>query len=102
MIESLRLLDENEDLSPTLLKALCSFIIVGWKVDPGSLDTDPSVADAVLASVEVELQPIPITEGTLARLANKLDAIAYGPAVTIRKDYLPLTKLEVVFHKVTS
>ena len=102
MIESLRRLDGNEDLSPTLLKALCAFIIVGWKVDPGSLDTDPSVADAVLASVEVELQPIPITEGTLVRLANKLDAIAYGPAVTIRKDYLPLTKLEAVFHQVTS
>ena len=101
MVESLRLLDENEGLSPTLLNALCAFIIVGWRVSPGSLDTDPSIADAMLESVEAQSRTTPITEDTLVRLANKLDAIAYGPGVTIRRDYLPLTKLESVFHQVT-
>ena len=102
MIESLRLLDRNEEPSPTLLNALCAFIIVGWKVSPGSLDTSPSVADAIMASIEAELQPNPITEDTLVRLATKLDAIAYGPALTIRKEHLPLTTLGVVFDRVTS
>ena len=101
IIESIRLLDDNEYLSPTLLNALCSFIIVGWRVTPGSLDTDPSVADALLESVEMQSQSVPITEGTLVRLAYKLDAIAYGPAVMVERDYLPLTKLESVFYQVT-
>jgi len=101
MIESLRLLDENGALSPTLLNALCSFIIVGWRVNPGSLDTDPSIADALLRSVERQSSSTPITEDTLTRLAYKLDAIAYGPGVRIGKDYLPLTKLESVFYQVT-
>ena len=100
MIESLRLLDENEDLPTTLLNALCSFIIVGWRVNPGSLDTDPSIADAMLRSVERQSHSTPITEDTLTRLAYKLDAIAYGPGVRIGRDYLPLTKLESVFYRV--
>ena len=113
MIESLRLLDGSKNTSSTLLNALCTFIIVGWKVSPGSLDTSPSVADAILASIEAELpptpiiegtpeQPTPITEDTLVRLVIKLDAIAYGPALTIRKDRLPLTALGAVFDRVTS
>ena len=102
MIESLRLLDRNEEPSLTLLNALCAFIIVGWKVSPGSLDTSPSVADAIMASIEAEIQPTPITEDTLVRLVTKLDAIAYGPALTIRKDRLPLTALGAVFDRVTS
>ena len=113
MIESLRLLDGNKNTSSTLLNALCAFIIVGWKVSPGSLDTSPSVADAILASIEAELpptpiiegtpeQPTPITEDTLVRLTTKLDAIAYGPALTISKEHLPLTALGVVFDRVTS
>lgn len=101
MIESLRLLDENEDLSTTLLNALCAFVIVGWRVNPGSLDTDPSIADAILRSVERHSRSTPITEDTLTRLADMLDAIAYGPGVRIGRDYLPLTKLESVFYRVT-
>lgn len=100
MIESLRLLDENEGLPPTLLNALCSFIIVGWRVSPGSLDTDPSVADALLESVEMESRSVTVAEDTLMRLAGKLDAIAYGPAVMVGRGYLPLTKLESAFYGV--
>ena len=102
MTESLRLLDEYEGLSQTLLNAFCAFIIVGWRVNPGSLDTDPSVADAILESIEIQSQSIPITEGALAQLTSKLDAIAYGPMVATRRDYLPLTKLELVFYQVTN
>jgi len=101
MIESLRLLDENEDHPPILLNAFCSFVIVGWRVNPGSLDTDPSIADALLRSVEKESRSTPITEDMLIRLADKLDAIAYGPGVRIGRGYLPLTKLESVFNRVT-
>ena len=101
MTESLRLLDENEDHPQTLLKALCSFVIVGWRVNPGSLDTDPSIADAMLQSIERQSHSAPITENTLGQLADKLDAIAFGPGVRIGRDYLPLTKLESVFYRVT-
>ena len=98
MIESLRLLDENEDLPPTLLNAFCSFVIVGWRVSPGSLDADPSIADALPESVEMESRSVFVAEG---RLAGKLDAIAYGRAVMVGRGYLPLTKLESAFYRVT-
>lgn len=101
MIESLRLLDENEDLSPTILNALCSFIIVGWRASPGSLDTDPSIADALLESVEMHSQSVSVAGDMLIRLGDKLDAIAYGPAVIVERGYLPLTKLESAFYRVT-
>lgn len=100
IIESLKLLDEKDGLSPALLNALCSFIIIGWRVAPGSLDTEPSVADALLESVEIQSQSVPIGEETLVRLAFKLDAIAYGPAVMIHRDYFPLTRLESVFYQI--
>lgn len=128
MIESLRLLDENKGQSTALLNALCSFIIVGWRVAPGSLDTDPSVADALLKSLEMQSRSLPTTNGALpttdgalpttndtlpttndalptaedvlVQLAYKLDAIAYGPAVMVERDYFPLTQLESVFYQV--
>jgi len=84
-----------------LAPSVCSFIIVGWRVAPGSLDTDPLVADALLESVEMQSQSVPVTEDTLVQLVDKLDAIAYGPAVMVERDYLPLTKLESVFYHVT-
>jgi len=63
-----------------LHRALCSFVIMKWRNDPGVFDTDHSVAQALVTSVKdfVANSP-PDTPNLSEKIAIRLHAIANGP-----------------------
>ena len=92
IVACIKLLDEHPQGNVPLRfhNALCFFVTMMWRNDPSVFDPDPSVAQALIASVkDFVARPTPDTSDHSKKIAIRLHTIANGPKHITSWPYTP-------------